>query len=388
MRYCKFVVLMICCFFLCGCQSMPEEVAENMESYNKDKDIAEEEITVNYVDCTDLEEDVNNALTDEYQNFDYPSQDSVSCTYPDFIEIPLFRMEDDFSVNRDKIMCDFWGADIWEKEKSLYSDDTLYDEINKYYATVQNRGFVCAIKPAAFDDMLENPGEHIAEIRPQFDSIPTENYTFCDGMYSVLQANNYVTQWFETVWSKYQPEFTFKISKIDVYRKQNGDYYFAFEITQLYHDIPLDNMGYMPFVENEQGNLVCKYTMAKIYIKMYTCGSIDLFTNSPGIIVPDSEKNVLTQCVSLHTGLKQIEKEFSGFKNLEVEDVELKYMLQPIYSPENDENVYTSGIEIIAKPVWCIKLKGNKMSILPEDMNIQKFINIDIQTGELEYQIE
>lgn len=382
---CIFYII-ACMFFLSGCQPMPDEVAENMKRYNDDRRLGDIQLDAEFIRYDNLKEDIEHALSDTYQNLIVP--ETISTIYPDIVELPVFKIIHRFCERENEVMCDFWGEDIWRQEQDLWNEHVLFDEKRGYYAAIEDRGFVCQIKPAAFNDMFENPGTCIAELRLPQDMLPACQYSLIGGGYTVIQAVEFVNNWFETVWSKYEPGFTFEVSKVNIYQKSDGSCYFTFDIIQLYKGIPLDDMAYMPFVENAEGNLVCKYTVAKKFIKMYECDSIDLFTNSTGIITLESSDSTLSECYSLHTGLQRIEQEFSGFQNIEVSDIELKYMLQPVYNPDNDENFNSPGIQIIAKPVWCIYVDGKIMSGMQQNLNTQKFINISLEDGVLEYQLE
>jgi len=101
--------------------------------------------------------------------------------------------------------------------------------------------------------------------------------------------------------------------------------------------------------------------------------------------------------------VKLVEKELSGFQDIKISDIELKYTLCPIYdyigeliSDDGNGNksyktqsTYAPSITITSRPVWAFIIDVDENTYKEKDGTIRKgdvrkYIYVDAITGEME----
>lgn len=404
----RIILLIIILLFLTGCEKTPDEVKNNMEKYNSDGDYNQDKIDNSHDIVTNLFGNIDEVLKANYQNLIMPNK----ITIEDIISIPLltFKQADDFDHNYYDIMKLFYDESIINRQEIIekkWSDGTssyyFDNQKDKIYASITDNGFVAISQSNAYDLIFQNNYEREQILHVDRGDDTNISYKLLDGKCTVKSQIEYVEQWLSNYWSKYEADYTFRVKTAIIRKLDAENYYYQLIIEKLYEGIPLDELvGDFAAFDNENNRGYINGTVNYIEMQIMSSDSISSFRNAFGSIYVDTVDNSTDKFISLQSAVKMLEKELSGFQDIIISDIEVKYTLCPIYDyigelVTDDKNMsqtfktqstYYPGITITSRPVWAFIVQVDQEEYKETDGtvkkgDIRKYIYIDMITGEI-----
>lgn len=392
--YCIITFLTV---LLCGCQSEMNEV-------NKDNMLLEQsqqdslETSVNKEKILSV---YHQALNHNYVNFKVPFNITVDFKNI-YSQIDLIQ-ESNFETNAEAVFQMFFqelvpqNAEITLESNDFHNYKQLVDETNKLYGVARDDGFVSIVKPVGWEiqfrkDFMVEDIIHVDRGEPLNNS-----YQLYDGLQSLQDAVDYVNDWLNQNWVMWEPDFEYRVKTVEVRNIKDG-YFYDMVIEKVYEGIPLEDiLNSSVYTIDEHNNLLLEYTMSPIMIRMYQCNSIDVFSNAPGIIKIKHKSEEQEGWLPLLECMLSVEELFSEYVVYDISDIEIKYVICPDYesikSQRTKIDFHSPGLEMKAKPVWSLIIDIDKEKLLNEDGtftegNVRHYINIDMRTGEVWFELE
>lgn len=341
------------------------------------------------------------ALERSYTNFLLPSTTTIDYTNL-YSQLNLIQASG-FEVNAEAVFQMFFEEQLLENEEitsestDFHDSKQLVDEENKLYGVVRDDGFVSIIKPAGWD--IQFSQDFVVEdiIHVDRGDVLDDSYPLYDGTESLQDAVDYVNDWLNQNWVIWEPDFIYQVKTVEV-RKIDSNYFYDMIIEKVYDGIPLDDIiNINGYKTDENNNLLLEYTISPIKIRMYHCNSIDVFSNSPGIVEVRSKSEEAEGWLSLPQCMLMLEQLFSEYTVYEVSDIEIKYVICPNYDSVSESkkriDFHSPGLEMKATPVWSLIIDVAKEKLLNEDGtfttgNVRHYVNVDMRTGEVWFELE
>jgi len=408
----KFFLLILGFFLiiLSGCSQVPNEVLQDMDSYRSEKSKnVNSNFKFEYINSYKIYENVEKVAEKNYNQFTL--SDNISFNLPSEIKKATFRYTQNFEKNyKDVLKLFFTQQELNSQTIELSADHansysySFYNEDDKMYGCVSDNGFIAMLRPDAFDISFAYSGENVKIYHVDRNEDLSDIYELKNGKCSVLDAVNFVNEWLTTKYKTISKDYDYKVKTVIVRRHKE---HFLFEITieNFYNDIPLDSLAMNAETDEKTNRMYIKHVTNCIKIQMVNAFSIDSFTNGTGILMPINSEKV-DKIISLESALDFCENTFTDFKDITISDISIKYVLTPIYDYIGEEyldesgnitiitqSAYSAGIMVESRPVWEFIIDVDPSEYLQEDeVNtygcIQKYIYIDMVTGELFYQMD
>lgn len=350
-----------------------------------------------YIAVKDIGAASEDALSMEYGGLDVSPD--ITIEQPESVCEMTFIQRSGFVDNYKDIYAHYFGEDLtadisFETQKDQNGKIISYDFTDENagaYGAVTDTGFITLISKNGMEETFG--GEPVRLYRKGRNGWSNDSYPLTDGECTVSHAAEVIQNAIDEYYKQYEPLYSFKISEIAVRKKgdKNG---FRAVVEKSYKGVPLwstfsivdddtDNMwtiGYLPYLHYTSDVTVC----------MYQTDTIDVISNHTGMIVPDEEKQ-LSEIISLESVLKYCSKQFNLHDDMEIENISLKYTIDPVYT-DDDTAAATSGNGVDthcanrryrSRPVWEIDI-ANPV----ETQDIRKYIMIDAVTGECEFDLD
>ena len=187
-----------------------------------------------------------------------------------------------------------------------------------------------------------------------------------------------------TVWKKYEPDFDYRVNAVSVYQADEETCFFSIDVVKFYKGILISDVDW----PRDEGEMTDNYIYSSFWIQMHRRGSIDIFSNLGAILTVDEKTECeLSESYSLSTALQKIEQEFASFHGLKIQDVDVRFVLKPSYD-YHTSNPYSSGVKIDARPVWGLPLADRERSSRKASCQMAHMVFVDMQTGDLEYNLQ
>ena len=394
---------------LCGCAKTPDEVKANMRQYNRNPG-AVSEAQKQYGAASRLLDGEDAVLHAKYQNLTMPGR--ISLQPVTSIPQVTFRQADDFDGKYREIMSLFFDKTTLDGKKITKTvwpyNDIGYefdDPARKRYAAVYNNGQVILKLSDAYR-IDETQMERVGLIHVDRGDSLDGSYPLLDKKYSVRNAVNDVQKWIDDHWAKYEPDLTFRVKTVQV-RKYDGQHCFYWlRVEKLYRNIPLNELDDTKsvYVKSKMRGYFTR-TQSMIDIEMMRSGTISSFNGGYGCIRPVKVDDSVKQFITLQSAAKMVEAKLSGFKDIHISDIALKYTLCPKYDyvgkPAKDDNgnpyyrtqtTSSAGITLTSEPVWAFILDVNPKEYQKKDgkvyeNDVRRYVYVDVFTGALEIEM-
>lgn len=382
------ISILLLALLLAGCAKTPDNIQNNSQSEKKEANPIKE---IQKIPVGELKDDTEKALSYDYSNFTFAN--GIDVSLPDEYLQCSFTQTENFEENYQDILSRFFDADTLSKEdivKETSSDGMISysfrDEQQKIYGCVGNNGFICFVKPMAFDDMFVG-GNRIKIYHVDRNDDLTDSYALDGEEVSIQQAAEYAQKWLDENYADVSPEFEIKVKTIIARKNDEGIYSYQIFAEELYKGTLLDSLAQV--TETIDGNVKIKYSTHTILMQMFKKDEISSLTNGTGTVVPNEEHSI-ENIVSLTSAMGYLETTFTDFAlPMEISNINLKYTLSPDYDyVDNRQSPYDVGIDFDSRLVWEFAFDVPENELQPEWGDIQKYIYIDAENGELEYEFD
>lgn len=196
----------------------------------------------------------------------------------------------------------------------------------------------------------------------------------------ILKMSN---EWLDENWAIYEPDFSFK--PYFIFKINNGtDDILVVEYNKYYNNVKLCCCDNTNIPDDSDTFDQIRNSEVSVYI---TKNGIEGFTSGYSSLDP-VDKAEVSEVLSLTSVMKMLEKEFSGYKEYNVIDVNLKYVLTYEVTMSQDGSYsYDNGVTNDARLVWEILIKPDTIVFSDGKTNFSQlqYINVDAQTGEIDY---
>ncbi len=405
-----FLILAVFAVNTCGCASVPAEVEEDMSNYNAEFEKDDiENLDLDYINISEIESNAETALEKKYAQFELA--EGISVSNPCEINIMKFRYLEDFQNNYvDALSMFFTKQEINAQDIQLSTDNTgsksysFWNEYDKMYGCVSDNGFIAMLKPDVFDISFACNGRNVKIYHVDRDVDLSDSYQLNNGEYSIGEAVDYINAWLEDEYKKRFSQYDYKVKTVIV-REFQDHYLYEILIQQIYNGVPLDCITQYAEMDEKSNRMYMKYTKNSISIQMNNFGKISSFTNGYGFIEPVSTEKI-EQCISLESALELCGRTFTDFKDITVSDIGIKYTLTPEYDYIGEEYVddngnitivtqsaFAAGVVLDSHPVWEFIIDVDPSEFLDEGEpntygDVQKYIYVDMVTGEIFFQLD
>ena len=408
----------ILCCFLCGilalsavtgCAKTPGEVKANMSNYNSNPGSVKT-AGPEYSGAPDILKNENEVLQKKYQNLIMPSKLSIRPVSS--IPVVTFRQTSGFEKKYRAVMSLFFDTATLARQKIKYTEDnriysnrfSFVNPSEKISATVCGSGLVLMRKADAFDLQMNDVAyERVNLIHVDRGENTNAAYQLLDKKYSVADAVEYINRWMTEKWAPLEPGFTFRVKTVIVRKLDQKHFYYEITVEKLYKGIALDEIRDVQHKIDKNGPyFTC--TQNFVSIEMMTSGTISSFNSSFGIYEIAKEDTSANRYVTLKSAADKVEEKLSGFKNIRISDIHLKYTLCPVYDHTviyedkektkgfSKQNIQTPGITVTSRPVYAFVIDADpkeyeeKGRIFQGDL--RKYVTVDAVTGELQIKMK
>ena len=147
-----------------------------------------------------------------------------------------------------------------------------------------------------------------------------------------------------------------------------------------YNGIPLDIYTSKYKVINYTPKTIRTNNYCRAYI--WEKGKIGLYSHDERIRI--KQKKELKRILSFDSALEVVSRKFSGFSKIKVNEVKLVYLIEPQKQRKGDYYA-KNGARVHLRPAYRFLIKKKRELSLEE--NMYYYINVDVQTGEIESNI-
>lgn len=371
-----------------SCNKTPENI-KNKEHYSN----SEVSFNKEYINVEGLKESSQQALNNNYNQL---KVSKVNKNIPtelhnmEFIQISNFegRYKEVFDSFLEKFN---WQTNSITKQKSKDGllSCSFSNENKKIYGCVSDNGFISFLAPECYDDPFVSTAETVKIYHIDRDDDDRDIYHLSDGDCSVKEAKDYVLKWVNEKYKKYDPEFDYQIKTI-IAKKAGNTYCYDITVQQLYKGVVLDNLA---IVNDKNNTKHLKFIMHKLRLTMHKKSEISSFTNGCGIIKPAIKGNV-EKVMSLESALKICQNKFTAYNEIKITDICVKYSLEPQYSNDDPyDSYYYAGKKFKSHVYWEFVIDVPHDQILKSGDtdtfgDVRKYIYVDMQSGEIEFDFE
>ncbi len=385
----RVLIAALCTLLLTSCAKSDKKTADSSEE-NSDLD---------FISVDKLSEDVIEALEKEPSNFIL--SDNINVELPDEYYECDFQQISGFDENYESIYSSLFDEDVYKNAEIAH--ETTNDGMTSYsfedggnYCCVGDNGFIAFYYSEVGDNAfsLGNRVEiyHIDRSNTNLEAIYNK-----DTQITIGEIVENAQTWLDENYNQYEPDYDISVKTVIARSSDDIDDGFFFQVyaEKKYNGIALNNL--VPMLDLDTDML--KYQTNNVCLWMYMDGEVKCMTNGVGMITP-TEKEELTEIVSLSSAIDSIEETFTDFNEpMTINDINLKYTLTPVgYNPHPDykagekDSAYKSGNEIDGNLVWEFVIDVPDSELPSEEYyqygNLQKFIYVDAQTGEIDFEFD
>ena len=392
----------------CGCAKTPDEVKANMRQYNRNPG-AVSEAQKQYGAASGLLDGEDAVLHAKYQNLTMPER--ISLQPVTSIPQVTFRQASGFEKSYRAVMSLFFDAATLAHQKIQYDEDKIWSNSEwflnpseKISATVCSNGIVLIRKKDAFDLLMNDVAyERVNLIHIDRGENTNAAYQLLDKKYSVADAVEYINRWMTEKWAPLEPGFTFRVKTVIVRKLDQKHFYYEITVEKLYKGIALDEIRDVQHKIDKNGPyFTC--TQNFVSIEMMTSGTISSFNSSFGIYEIAKEDTSANRYVTLKSAADKVEEKLSGFKNIRISDIHLKYTLCPHYDNTviyedkaktkgfTKQNTTSPGITVTSRPVYAFVIDVDPKEYEENGRifqgDLRKYVTVDAVTGEMQIRMK
>lgn len=226
------------------------------------------------------------------------------------------------------------------------------------------------------------------------------------------QGVTYVEKWLEKNAPVFEQDYKYKVKTVYVCKNKNKDY-FLFDVVRNFEGCNFDDIDYA--YENNDEKFDYGSVCNLLQLSMVKVNSIGVMGNTNPLFVVKEKENISKQLISLQDATNIIEKTMSGFQMLNISNIEIKYGIinKEKRKETTKRKTLSNGAAILepyswiapggknkARPYWSFVMdvpENELKARLEEEKKTddeaedqyklpRRFINVDMQTGEVYYQ--
>lgn len=395
----RYRLLIVSLFFaggLCmGCAQAPDEVKKDMEKYGENPQAEETETktcTIEELRNCDMKD-----ITREYGNIVLPEQIDFSGIQ----EIGLLKLQfvKEHSEKRDKYAQAFGlsGKLDWKQDEVGLKNETgvTYDSPKKReYLNVADNGFFYFEQK---DGYTELQGESEVDIETGEDKASdiqervylkrgdlAEQHVNLNGQEVALSEEiNWVNREVNRIMS-IDGTFQYDVRTVYVRKRENGCQHLSISAQMEYKGVTLDFFGAGLGFDSERSAGYVEQMENNIRVQVDAHGEIASMGNN-GLFEIVEEKP-LESVIDFQSAVDTVERKMAGFREVQIEEVQVMYTLLPQYDyTEPEANYAAPGNVVETRPVYSFMVKhgGEEYGTDVMEGNELCYINVDMVTGEV-----
>ena len=381
------LLLLVSSLTLSACQAAPDEVKEAQKGYQENKQI--ESVEVTYCNIEELEKSVEEAMKLQPDNMILPK--TVDFSQIKEVDTLTLEFQGDFLKNKEHAAEVFGctGSD-WKNatiENAGYEIWSLDNNEEKYFINVGDNGFVAAILPDVYDGFFGEDKTKVKKIyRVGRTADMQEECVLSGETTTIAEQVEFVNDWFQNTWKWKEEGLDYQVRTVILREDEENGEMLSMEVGKKYQGIVLDNCGGEMEIDTTSGETKLLNIGTGFYTAQARKNSIDYFTSGQGAF--DIKEAVKQETfIDLASAVRLAEKELSGFQKVTISDIQIIYMLQPVYENENANGDYTApGKQVKGTPVYRFYIDRVYEDIGfsgIDDSSLDYFINVDMLTGEV-----
>ena len=387
---------------LAACADVPDDVIsrnnEREAQQNAAQTESKENEKIDFIDGEAVRADADEAIKMKLSNFTL--RDGISVDLPkefihcDFVHMvdrseegkrlsELFFSEEELSkVNVEKHSERL--SDVVDDENrpdpNIITSSGFHSEEAGLHFYVWDNGFICYMKPQFIVNFGD--GTVIKEYNLDLGDDLSDKYTLSGKEVTVAAAAEKGQEWLDQIYKRQiEPEYDYKIKRISVVSDDLGELSFHLYACKVYNGVEIDS-------------LCVKALDGVIYrevdsMELITADGSEFgwFSTGDGP-VSTVLGNKVSQIVSLSSALKYIEKTFTDFDRImTIDEINLIYTVSPQYDTESGMRYDSPGTKCTGSLAWEFVIDAPASQKSKNSENC-KYILIDAETGELDYQFD
>lgn len=390
----------LCVMFMTACNEVPEDVRSRTE---QSRELSEKHTgEIKYIPVDEMKDDIEKAFNDTYSNFKL--RKGIEVRLPERFTECEFTQTEGFLSNTEKALDTFFDENEIEGielQNGRFPEDgkkgslikAFRDDDKELHFCDWDNGFLCVMRGELFTQMTLG-GKTVKIYHVDRGEDLSDKYLLGDKEYSVKEAVDAAQEFIDDKYAQFDPGYELKVKTVKVMQNDLGEYSMYHTVIKLYNGVKLDDMMLNLFsnTENDDSDFKPK-RFSKVLLGCKSGIDIEYLTNNDGT-VKAKEIKTLDKAVSLSSALQYIEKRFTDFNSIpEICDIQLSYTLSPVY--DEDTSIYNApGTKMESRLVWemIISLSEDEEKSLsrikPEHGDVRKYIRIDAETGEMEFEFD
>lgn len=388
----------LCVMFMTACNEVPEDVRSRTE---QSRELSEKHTgEIKYIPVDEMKDDIEKAFNDTYSNFTL--RKGINVRLPDSFTECEFTQTEGFLSNTEKALDTFFDENEIEGielQNGRFPEDArngslakvFRDDDKELHFSAWDNGFLCVMRSSLFAQMT-NGGKTVRIYHVDRGDDLSDKYLLGDKEYTVKEAVDAAQKFIDDKYAQFDPGYEFKVKTVKVMQDDLGEYSFYHTVIKLYNGVKLDDMMLSLWSADDDPDFKPK-RFNRVLLGCKSGIDIEYLTNNDGT-VKAKEIKTLDKAVSLSSALQYIEKRFTDFNSIpEICDIQLSYTLSPVY--DEDTSIYNApGTKMESRLVWemIISLSEDEEKSLsrirPEHGDVRKYIRIDAETGEMEFEFD
>lgn len=382
------IIASVCC--LVGCQAVPDEVKQSAEKYHDNEVLQDIEITRCGVD--ELEQKMAEALELLPDNMVLPEKVDVSGII-EIAEIEL-KYKRDFLEEKDKVAAAFGITNpTWQVVETAIVNNNMKeyeDAEQKESLTVSDNGFFGVVLGEIYDTFSKEESTSLSHMYNLSQTALNGEACILDGEKVTIESQiDYVEEWLKTQTSILESDFTYQVEAVAVRDTDTANQLLLMLVDKSYNGIRLDDCGGELETTGEQ--TILKSVGSEFFITLAKKDSIGFFSTGSGMLQVEN-KTVQQEFIDPASAVLLVEKEISGFRTLEIEDIRIIYRLEPIYDGSiNGANDAAPGGGVVAHPAYCFLISRDYEDGGIAAINVGSryyYIYVDMITGEVKINLD
>ncbi|MBQ4530948.1 MAG: hypothetical protein IJA36_10130 [Lachnospiraceae bacterium] len=338
---------------LSACQAVPDEVKEAQKGYQDNKQIESAEVA--YCNVEELEKSVEEALKLQPDNMILPK--TVDFSQIEEVDTLTLEFQGDFLKNKEQVAEAFGctGSD-WENvtiDTAGYETWSLDHNQEEYFINVGDNGFTAAILPNVYEGFFEEDKTQVKKVYRLGRTADMQEECVLSGeTTTIAEQMEFVNNWFQNTWKWKEERLDYQVRTVILREDEKNGEMLSMEVGKKYQGILLDNCGGEMDIDTINGETKLLNIGTGFYIAQTEKNTIDYFTSGQGAF--DIKEAVKQETfIDLPSAVRLVEKELSGFQKVNISEIQIIYMLQPVYENENESEDYSApGKQVKGTPVY------------------------------------
>lgn len=360
----------------------------------------DDEIEIRNIPVSDLQSDMNKAISKDYEQFII--SDSCYINAPESISDCTFTSKSDFADKYREVFKNLAGINEC-KDKYLSKDNDenmgqyyIYDdESNRQYAAITNSGFSSFYTNEMYDSLkYDSTINDVVTLGT--DEWKNKKISINNKEITAEQVAVFGEKWLNEKWKQYEPNFDFEVIQVISF-VNNENNMINLRAIKTYKGVRLCYSDDIVLPPDETEIFYTATRNSEISLSLSDSDKVSGFSTGYSTFDKAILKEDRKDIISAQSAMKIAEEKFSGFNELEVVSVSLKYLVlsEVYYSPIlNDDGSLTNNVSDVkqnftTKAVWELLIKpdmtlGENRSSYPEFL----YINIDVDNGDVTYMLD